>query len=68
MNPKEGQFDNTVDLGIARMTKKATGTPRKVPADKPDMLSHENFAMELGNSAKKPKKNLFDKTMEYLGL
>lgn len=66
------QFDNVYDLAASRKVKKITGRGvpiRKISGpDSPSMIKHENEAMAMGNPAPAPKKSLFDRTMEYLGL
>ena len=65
------QFNNVLDLGASRKIKAATGKSVPVRASAPDspaLTKHEDEAMALGNPTPAPKKSMFDKTMEYLGL
>lgn len=65
------QFDNVYDLGASRAIKKKTGQSvavRKSAPESAELIKHENEAMAMGNPEPKPKKSMFDKTMEYLGL
>ena len=63
---KGNQF-RAIDLDIARATKAATGTPRRVSADSPSMTKHEDEALAIHDKPAK-KQSMFDKTMGYLGL
>lgn len=68
-NLSSHQF-KVLDFNAAKRVKEATGRAAAIPmttSESPEFEQHANEAMALGNPPK-PKKSLFRKAADYLGI
>lgn len=68
MNTTQGQFGNVYNLAASRDIKEKTGKGAAVRATTPESPEFKQHADEALAINTPPKRSLFDKTMDYLGM